>query len=293
MKLVLGEFISPTEAINLSLTQIGGNNQDIIGSSIDISVNSVNLYHFIWNGSSIYFTINKGLEYKVEITPTAGYTALSKTYLAELNNRNISIQCAVNGIYIESTEHLLYTNNSWDSQKEPNSIVILSSNCKIRLALDEFSPMPIHNNDTDPLENYITGITDINVAKANFNGKQDTDKIKKFNIDYNTFVNGYAIYDCLNYNFPDNTSIPFLPSMGHLNEIYLNKTEINSCLSIINATLLDVVNYVYYSSSTYRYITNDNKRHTWGYRIKDGDISNSGLGRISSNRPVRPIAYFE
>ena len=230
--------VNPNETVNISLTQIGGNSADLMGASITVTDTDTSQYStYTWQGTIITMEIATGTNYAVSVETISGYLPCTyKSYIAGYQSeRNISFQYRGNGTFIEDTSGVLYTSSSWDSSNTANAVVLITSACKVRMALTE-TALPIHSNYTDPLENYITA-KDAASAKVDYDGEGNTNKIIQFNAAYGTNTTSYAAPYCKAFGFTYPIGQKgFLPSLGQLWTLYQNKTEVDACLTACGGT---------------------------------------------------------
>lgn len=187
------------------------------------------------------------------------------------------------GVYIEDIDGNLYIRSTWDSSKTPNSIVVVSYECNVRLALTEnSSTMQIHSSYSGELEKYMTAISDSSKAKADYNGKENTANIMKLQSS-----TSYAAGYCNNFTFPDGKTKGHLPSLGELWTLYQNKAEVDACLSACGGTAMNTSSY--YWSSTFWGVTSSAYRYCWILKWSDGDV---GSYYLNSSGRVRPVSNY-
>ena len=146
-----------------------------------------------------------------------------------------------NGVYIAYTDGSISNYDTLDSGKTPVGVCLITSNVGIVI-----HPNEITNIYWGPTETLVSGITttqDREVAKTDFAGEENTNAVKNAGNAYPAF---YAAYNAV---YSDGRE-GYLPSLGELEEIRLNATEINVALNLIpNANLLRF-NAVHYWAST-------------------------------------------
>lgn len=208
----------------------------------------------------------------------------SATFTASTSLRTISITYGtLNGVFIEASDGMLYTSNEWISSKTPNSIVVLADNIKFRMAVKQPSSTMAIGNATDPLENYMTAISDMTAAKADYKGAENTANIIKVQPS-----KGYAAGYCSAFTFPDGKTKGFLPSVGQLSVAYYNKADVDAALSKCGGTAIKADEY--YRTSTFYGIVNGTRRACWIFRWSDGYAFDASILYDSYN--VRPFAAF-
>ena len=225
-----GSTTNPNETVNIFLTQIGGSSADLIGASVTIADDDSGdtLLTATWNGSTITTEIDVNTNYTVSVGTISGYLDCPyQSYQAGYQTeRAITFNYQALGVYIEATDHTLYTSSNWSSSgKTANSIVIISENVSFRLALTESSSaLPIHKNFSDPIETYLA----VPTTTPYYGGKLDTDKIVAFNTAYGSNTISYAAPWVKNFTFPDGSKNCYMPATGHCSLLYNNKTAINN-----------------------------------------------------------------
>ena len=222
--------------------------------------------------------------YTVRCDGISGYiTPLSQTFTAQVPQREVSMVYGniKTGVFIEATNMGLYNSSDWDSNKTPNSIVVLTDSVRFRMAVTQpSSTMRIHSNYTDPLENYMKAISHQTAAKADYNGSGNTANIMKLQSS-----TSYAAGYCNAFTFPDGSTKGFLPSLGQLNLAYQNKAAVDAALSKCGGTAMNTNNYW---SSTF-WGVNGSNRYCWILYWSDGRVNYGGLNYGSC---VRPFAAY-
>ena len=279
-----GSTVNFNETVNISLTHVGGNSADLIGASVTITDDDsrATLYTATWTGTTLTTEINVNTNYTVSVDTISGYlTCSDQSYTASpMKVRNVEFVYRYLGVYIESTEHILYTRQNWEATKIANSIVIISTSAQFRIGLEEFL-LPIHSNYTDPIENYIpaTNVDD-------YNGSENTQKLIAFNIAYGTNTTDYAGPYSRNYVFPDGTKNGYVPAYGQLKIVSDNITEVNNCLNTCYGTAI---------TSNYNWSSNYIKP---GAYMHCGVINSNGLATVRidnlgvNKAYVRPFADY-
>ena len=275
----------------ISLEQVGGSSADLIGATINISISGVVIATFTWNGSPINYSIAPDTNYTVSVSTIEGYlTPKSQTFLSVWANLRPIVICYNSsiGVYIEATDGYLYTSSSWsNSGKTANAIVVLTSACKVRMALTE-TPLPIHSNGTDPLQNYITPISDFTSVKVDYDGEGNTNKIIQFNAAYGTNTTSYAAPYCKAYTFTyPSGQKGCLPSLGQLWTLYQNKTEVDACLVACGGTAMSTSSATW--SSTYYGV------NSYGQLCHHLSWTNGyqNATKLDTGYFVRPISAYE
>ena len=167
-----------------------------------------------------------------------------------------------NGVYIEGLNGKFYTIDTWASGKVANSVVVVSSSIRFRMALtDASSEMAISSLEKDRLENYMTAIYDETSAKSDYDGAGNTAKIMQMQPSTE-----YAAGYCNAFTFPDGKTKGFLPSLGQLNLAYENKAAVDAALVACGGAAM-LTDSVYSSSTFYGIDTIDiyTYRYCWGH----------------------------
>ena len=241
------------------------------------------------NTGVVYAQIPYGQVYKiVGVTSNTWMSSYNTTYTANTSLRTVSLTYAIpNGVFIEATDGTLYSPFAWASNKTPNSIVVSSDSVRLRIALTEPSSiMAISSAYTDPLDNYMTAISDATAAKADYNGSGNTANIIKMQPS-----TAYAAGYCNSFTFPDGKTKGFLPSLGQLNLAYQNKATVNAALTACGGTAMDEGTYNNYWSSTFwGFYSESGARDCWTFHWSDGNVAYSS--NLIIGNYVRPFADY-
>lgn len=163
--------------------------------------------------------------------------------LISLQTCGITINNAPNGIYIYSTDGLLYTLERWNTNNNAKviGIALISDSCRLCIAPDEStkkydyssSPLP-------PLVLDIVTTTDYKIAWTDFNGKDNTLKAIMTMGDKANAPNY-----CVNYKFKNGVA-GYLMSAGEALTLKRNEVIINKYLTAIGGDRLggDAKNYL-------------------------------------------------
>ena len=287
-----GSTVNFNETVNISLTQVGGSSADLIGANVTIinDNTSETILTAIWDGSTITTEIPMGTYYTVSVEPIAGYLACKpKSYMAGYQTtRDIYFQYKVLGVYIESTDGSLYPRSNWASAgKTANAVVVVTDACCVRMALTE-TALPIHSNDTNPMESYITAISDVASAKMDYDGEGNTNKIIQFNTAYGTNTTSYAAPYCKAFSFAyPSGQKGCLPSLGQLWTLYQNKTEVDACLAACGGTAMST-NFIWSSTFWGIYSGTGRCMHVLRWTSDTTDYE-----RLIHSYQVRPVSAYE
>ena len=185
-----------------------------------------------------------------------------------------------NGVYIQDVSHKLWRTEDWDNSVKPNAIAVISDKVRFLVALTQLpSTMRISRHFCEPLEKYMTVISDKTAAKADYDGAGNTAKILKV-----IPSTGYAAGYCDAYVFPDGKTKGFLPSLGQLNLVFQDKAAVNDALSKCGGIAMSS----YYWSSTF-WGVGDIYRRCWGFSWSGGGV---GYDCLCGTNYVRPFANF-
>lgn len=137
------------------------------------------------------------------------------------------------GIYILDTDNNLVTRSNWDvsNNNKAVGVAVITSRSQFVIALSEKPSSTLAWGSRDILIKDIVTTIDANIAKLDFAGKSNTDKI----IAQLGTGNAPAAEYCSNYIFP-NGQKGYLPALGEWQIAYDNKTEIDACMSLIGGT---------------------------------------------------------
>ena len=163
---------------------------------------------------------------------------------------------APSNVYIEATNGELFTADKWTGSLTPNSVVVIQDEVQFRIALTQPSKKRICPSYNEPLENYMTAISDEAQAKLDMKSVENTDNIMKLQS-----RTDYAAGYCNAFKFPDNKTKGLLPALGWLQTAYDNKAAVDACLAACGATAMDTSNYHW--ASTYWGKDNTGIRYCW------------------------------
>ena len=285
--------VNPNETVNISLTQVGGNSADLTGASITITNDDTSeiILTTTWQGSTITEEIEVGTPYTISVETITGYlTCPDQSYMAGYQTeKNVTFTYRISGVYIESTDHNLYTSSTWASAgKTANAIVVLTDNCKFRIALTQ-TQLPVHSNSNDPINNYLAVKTQ-EQAEVDYDGAGNTAKIIQFNTAYSTNTTSYAAPYCNAFTFPDGSTHGILGSGGQWKTLWLNKSAVNACITACGGTgFIEGTPYYWCSDCTLvqnntKYLGVFNWGATFGY---------AAARMLTTNAYVRPFASYE
>lgn len=155
--------------------------------------------------------------------------SMTRTISVSQKEGSFDPSTAPNGVYIQHTSGRLYLRSKWNAawNNEANGVAV-----KI-LGLCQYVIAPIEQTGLNWFDNgtFVDGIqtTDnINVAKVDFNGKQNTDRI----VDQLGTDSNYAARYCQSYTFKSGKQ-GYLGAVGEWFYATLNKDEIDACMALI------------------------------------------------------------
>lgn len=227
------------------------------------------------------------VEYTVSVNAKSGYTSPSSVTKAA-NSKSTTIPMEyiliVYGVFIEATDGTLHQSTEWTGAKTANSIVVRQPTTAFRIALTQSSKtMKMHSNGTDPLESYMTGISDGAQAKLDMKSSENTANIMKLQSGTD-----YAAGYCNSFIFPDGKTKGLLPAFGWLQTAYDNKSAVDACFAACGATAMDTSNYHW--ASTFMGLDANKSRNCWRLRWSDGRAD--AYGYLAGNNRVRPFAEY-
>ena len=172
---------------------------------------------------------------------------------------------APNGVYILHTNGKIYPRNFWKTSENANAVgvAVKTSKCAFVISPDEQPFMQWGSYGT-----FIMGCVTTNsdeTKRKDYEGKSNTDAI----IAQLGEEEDYAAKYCRNYTFK-NGAKGYLPASGELYEAYLNKSEIDACMSLIGGQVLydsSIDNWGKISSTQF------DANYVWGLRSDDGSIT--------------------
>lgn len=187
-------------------------------------------------------------------------------------------------VCIEAVDGSLHYYTQWTGSKKANSIVVRDSLSIFRIALFQSSvTMLMSAKDTDPLGNYMSGISDGLQAKLDIRSAKNTENILKMQSS-----TSYAAGYCNNYKFPDGKTNGLLPALGWLQIAYENSYFIGMSLKACGGTPFSSLEN-YWSSTFYGAI--DNEYYCCWARNWDRDYND--ILFLNHEAMVRPFANYE
>ena len=180
-----------------------------------------------------------------------GSSEVDKIYLGtELvyrSQKGIPIEEAPNGVYILRTDNLLYTQEDWDTScnEESVGVAVLSSDCKFVISKIQGGKMKWGGEDV--IISGVVSTSEVDTAKTDYAGKDNTDKI----IDQLGASNAPAANYCKNTIglYPDGRQ-GYLGSFGEWMTAFDNKKEVDTCMALIGGEAISSsVDDCHYSST--------------------------------------------
>ena len=169
---------------------------------------------------------------------------------------------ATNGIYIQATDGLLYTEADWDGTKTPNGIAVITDNCRFVMALTDAHTSYCQWGGYGTEVSSIVTTTDESTAMTDYDGDLNTTAILGQLGDSSSAAP--AAYYCHSYTFPDD-STGYLGAAGEWQAVLDNKDAITSALSKCGGTSM---NSYYWTSTQYSSIL------SWFMYWNDEDLNN-------------------
>lgn len=165
------------------------------------------------------------------------------------------------GVYIHHIDGRLYDDEGWTnggfSNDEANGVAVITAKASFVIAKADIGVM-VWSSNTSALVDGILTSTSNATALTDFAGYNNTQLMLA------TDTSG-AGYSCANYTFP-NGDKGYLPALGELWEAYSNKSKIDSLMTKIGGTALNI-NY-YWSS------TQCNSDRSWRFQWRFGQTVN-------------------
>lgn len=238
------------------------------------------------------YTIADGIKYYVKASSVNGYVASSdsSTYTAVAgSNRSVTIaytahsgtQSPTNGVYIQDTDGYFHTTDAWDGTYTADCVAVITDSCRFGIALTEApDTMQIHSSYSDPLENYITAISDESEAVFDYDGAANTANIMKLQSGTD-----YAAGWCNAFSFPSGKK-GFLPSLGQMWTVQYNKDAVDAALAKADGTAIGI--NTYYWTSTFWGVATGGYRRIWLIYWSNSVSANvGGGGNVTGSNQVR------
>ena len=278
------------ETVNISISQLGGNDSDLIGATVTITEqpSGAIIYSTTWNGSMISTKIPTSTNYKISVSSINGYiTPKSNVFTSGFLDRNVLLTYGITtSSYIIDKSYTLYDAITYQTAKDVGKVSdydvlgILVSSSSYRFILGK-----------ENLGNYCTGngvgasssrlpaLTEAN-ALADYGGKNNSNiLIAEYGYTPTTM---YAALVCFNYTFI-NGERGYEPSLGECTMVYNGKARINTLLSACNENALPTA----LSSSSY--YGNYGASYSFWYKA----MSNGTQGPNYSSTAVYPCCSYE
>ena len=212
-----------------------------------------------------------------------GSSEVDKIYLGtELvwqAQRGIPIDGAPNGVYILRTDNLLYKQGAWntDWNTEVVGITLISNEQKFVIAPSETSSKQWSKNGAHDEISGVTTESSLSPAKQDYKGESNSDSIFSYYGNSTDYAAGYSE----NYAFKNGKN-GYLGSFGEWVEAYNNKSEIDSCISLIGLTPISI-------DSDYWTSTQINANNAWRFGWETGRGSTTAKGQNYRVRPFAPL----
>lgn len=192
---------------------------------------------------------------------------------------------APNGVYICDNKSRLWKKSDWNKSNNDNAsgVAVKTDNCAFVIAPVEQTS--IHWSEHGTLINGCTTTKNSDIAKTDYNGKDNTDAIIAQLDESETYAARY----CKEYVFPHGVR-GYLPSSGELYEAYQNKSKVDACMSLIGGKPLydgSISNYNKWSS------TQSDSYLAWYLSWDYGNFSYTYKYYSYTNNCARPFAAFK
>ena len=149
-----------------------------------------------------------------------------------------------NGVYIKYTDGSYSAGDKLIAGKTPVGVAFKNNLVAFTIHPDEGGKIWTQNTDT--VISGVTTTTDVNVAKVDYKGKDNTDAVLASGL----VNNNSAFYWATKLAFKDH-SRGWLPSCGEMEQIRLNAEDINAAMELIGGTPVDFSSKYYWSSTQY------------------------------------------
>lgn len=213
---------------------------------------------------------NVGIDYKYNTRPVRAFLSLKTSY---------TLDEAPNGVYILSTDNMLYKKEGWDAANNANAVgvAVLTDDCRFVISKQEAPDAMTWGSTGTPSGCFMN--TDKSAALQDFAGKANTNAVITA---YGENAN--AAYYCRNTEglFPDGRK-GYLPSSGEWKAVYDNKSEVVACMSLIGGTSFK--NEYYWSSSL------ADLYNAWLLDWTNGNVNSGARGYY--NYCVRAVASLD
>lgn len=146
---------------------------------------------------------------------------------------------ATNGVYIQATDGLLYTEADWDGTKTPNGIAVITDNCRFVMALTDAHTSSCEWGGYGTEVSGITTTTSGSTAATDYDGNGNTTTIiNALNGTNDGYVDGAPAAEyCRAYTFP-NGATGYLGAAGEWQAALDNKSAVASALSACGGTAM-------------------------------------------------------
>ena len=205
------------------------------------------------------------------------YLGTKEVKKAYLGTKQVYPEQIENGVYILHVNGNLYKREEWDTADNANAVgvAVISDNCQFVIEKKTEIALTWGGNGTI-IDNIVT--TTINDdAKKDFNGLNNTEEISS---QLGSGSTGAAKY-CKTV-LSQNGKNGYLGSLGEWMEAYNNKSEIDSCISLIGGTAISTAR-AHWTSTQY------NSTAAWFIHWSDGGEDFYSKGSSSLCRPFYPL----
>ena len=240
---------------------------------------AINTYYNHWT-STQYMAENSWILYWSDGNVFNNHKRTTNSVRAFLSLKaSYTLDEAPNGVYVLSTDNMLYKKEGWDTANNANAVgvAVLSDDCRFVISKQGASEDMIWGSTGTPSGCFMS--TDKSAALQDFAGKANTDAVITA---YGENAN--AAYYCRNTEglFPDGRK-GYLPSSGEWKAAYDNKSEVVACMSLIGGTSFK--NEYYWSSSL------ADLYNAWLLDWTNGNVNSGARGYY--NYYVRAVASLD
>lgn len=216
--------------------------------------------------SPIVVKIPHGTSYSVSVNSKAGFTSPNaQSFTANQTSRAITMTYLEikRGVFILDTSGNLVRRSEWNTSNNSKAVgvAVLSDNCKFVISPTE-SSQNLTWGETGVVIEGVVMTTDSSIAKQDYAGSSNTDKIKATLLAYG---GSPAANYCANITFKHGKK-GYLGALGEWQEAYNNKAEVDACMSLIGGTAINT-SYYHWTSTQY------DGTYAWLLHWSNGSVS--------------------
>ena len=190
------------------------------------------------------------------------------------------------GVYIQHIDGRLFPINKWSaegfSNEEANGVAVLANEASFVIAKEDCSSAKFKWGGYNVTVNNIVTSKDLSVAKLDYNGASNTNKIitrLKGYVDSQSTSGAPAAQACADYVFP-NRQVGYLPSLGEWELTRDYRWDIEDALSIIGGKA---------PSATYWTSTQYSATSAWRFALSNFNIGSGAKGYTHNVRAFAPL----